>query len=121
MLIVFKPSGNTKASMEMTLRIERLLQDCPNAITLKVKSDSAETSVPFINQISEAKKGEEIVVAGHGCCYSLLANLFRLWDRGVFFKIKKPYFLLSGHSYDATIDTIETLFGKRIWEDTYGD
>jgi len=118
MLVIFKPSGATQACADMTLKIEGLLQDHPEATVLKVKADISDASIPFIHPLAEAKKGTEIVVAGHGCAKTLLANLFNLWDRGVVFKIKKQHFDLSGSMpRGGTWDVIESFFGKSIWED----
>jgi len=118
MLIIFKPSGATKANPEMALKLESLLQDNPNATTLKVRTDISDTVVPFIHPIPNLKKGDEVVIAGQGCSNTLIANLFSLWDRGVLFKIKKQYFLLCGTSKE-TQSVIEDFFGISIWEDEY--
>jgi len=117
MLLIFKPSGATKASPEMAINLEALLQENLGATVLKAKSDISDASIPFVHSLPSVRKGDEIVIAGQGCANTLLANLFSLWDRGVVFKIKRQHFLLSGHDLHRTRQTIESFFGKSIWED----
>jgi len=117
MLFIFKPSGATQACPDLAVKIEGLLQDNPEAVVLKVKTDISDASLPFLHPLSHLEKGTEIVIAGHGCANTLLANLFSLWDRGIIFKIKRPYFGLSSYKPETTAQVIETHFGRSIWED----
>jgi hypothetical protein len=117
MLVIFKPSGCTKANAEMTLKVEGLLHDHPEAITLKTKADISDRAADFIHILPEAGKGKEVTIAGHGCTHTLLANLFSLWDRGVVIKIKRQHFLLAGCDAQGTQTLIENFFGKSIWEE----
>jgi len=117
MLFIFKPSGATKACADLAVKIEGLLQDNPEAIVLKVKTDISDASIPFIHPLANVEKGAAIVIAGHGCAYTLLANLFSLWDRGIVFKIKKLYFGLSSYKTEVMEQVIERHFGRSIWED----
>jgi len=117
MLIVFKPSGATQACTDMTLRIESFLQDHPKATVLKVKADISDDSIPFIYSFSTLDEGSQIVIAGHGCANTLLANLLYLWDRGIVFRIKRRQFGLSGRTPEITVQVIEDHFGRSVWED----
>jgi len=117
MLFIFKPSGATQACPDLAVKIEGLLQDHPEAVVLKVKTDISDASLSFIHPLANVEKGTAIVIAGHGCANTLLANLFSLWDRGIIFKIKRLYFGLSSYNAEATTQVIETHFGRSIWED----
>jgi len=117
MLIIFKPCGATQADAPLTLKIEKLLQENPQATVLKVRTDISDRAVPFIHTPPKVQKGEELVIAGQGCLHVLVANLFSLWDKDIVFKIKKDYFGLPQHNPSQMQRVIEGFFGKSIWED----
>ena len=115
MLLVFKPC-NLYGESSMALKIEQLLLDYPQASILKIRSNISDREVPFIHCTPKIEKNTVILTAGHGFSTVILANLFKFWDDGLIFKIKKDYFLLSDLGLNETQKTIENFFGKGIWE-----